>query len=432
MKRFIFLSLIIGMATVVRAQDVGTASYRFSLEDCLDYAFGNNYNLRTMKLTEEAKDDAYEQSKKERLPGLSASVNESLSNSESTSATVGGTYGISANMTLYQGGAITNTIEQNKLKVEQSGYQTSQYENGLVVQILQAFLTVLSNEEMLKYQQAVVEASEEQLKQGKDLFRVGSILESDYLMLEAQYANDQNNIVSTQIARDNGLLTLKSLLSIPAVAELEIIHPDTAAIAEMGVLPVVSEVIDRAMVSLPDLKINQYNVDLAKLSLKMSKGNYLPTVSLYGSVGTGHSTFDKLGTQLTDRMNEQIGLTVSIPIYDNSRTKSKVRQSRIALQQAELDMKQSELDIQQTVATEYHNVVAAQNKFRTTEVRQNAYSKTFDVYRAQFRAGSITAVDLLQQQNNYISALNDYIQSKYEFILRRKILDVYMGIQIKI
>jgi hypothetical protein len=33
----------------------------------------------------------------------------------------------------------------------------------------------------------------------------------------------------------------------------------------------------------------------------------------------------------------------------------------------------------------------------------------------------------LQQQNNYINVLNDYIQSKYGFMLKRKVLDVYMG-----
>jgi outer membrane protein TolC len=45
----------------------------------------------------------------------------------------------------------------------------------------------------------------------------------------------------------------------------------------------------------------------------------------------------------------------------------------------------------------------------------------------KFEQGAITAVELLQQQNNYISAMNDYVQSKYGFMLKRKVLDVYMG-----
>ena len=415
---------------VVNMPDTATTDYHFTLEDCLNYAFGNNYNLQSIKLAEEAKEDAYEQSKKERLPSLSASLSENLNHSKDSDASFGGSYGLNANMTVYQGGNISNTIEQNKLRKEQSAYQTSQYQNNLTIQILQSFLTVLGNEELLKYQEAVIKASEEQLKQGQEQFRYGKILESDYLLLEAQYANDKYNVLNTQISRDNSLLTLKSLLSMPATDNLQIISPDTTSIQGMGILPAVNDVLDQINQTLPDLKISQYNIDIAKTGLTMSKANYLPTISLHGSVGTGHSDYDDFGTQLSNRFNQQIGLSVSIPIYDNSRTKSKVTQSRIALQQAELDKKQNELDIQQMVVTDYQSVVSAYNKYQTTNIRQNAYSKTFDVYRAQFHAGSITAVDLLQQQNNYISALNDYIQSKYEFILKRKVLDVYMGVQI--
>ncbi|MDR3218486.1 MAG: TolC family protein [Dysgonamonadaceae bacterium] len=431
--RKIVLGFIFCIATgTVSAQDTVSAAYRFTLEDCLNYAFGNNYNLQSLKLTEEAREDAFAQSKKEQLPSLDASLSESLNHSKGSDASFSGSYGLNTSVILYQGGNITNTIEQNKLRKAQSSFQTSQYENNLTIQILQAFLTVLGNEELLKYQEAVITASEEQLKQGKEQFQFGKILESDYLLLEAQYASDKNNALNTQISRDNSLVTLKSLLSLPITSTFQIIHPDTASIQGMSLLPSVEDVLERSIQSLPDLKISRYNIDIAKIGLKMSKANYLPTVSLRGSIGTGHTAYDNFGNQLSNRLNEQIGVSLSVPIYDNSRTKSKVTQSRIALQQAELDKKQSELDIQQTVVTEYQSVVSAYNKYQTTHVRQNAYSKTFDVYRAQFHAGAITAVDLLQQQNNYISALNDYIQSKYEFMLKRKVLDVYMGNRVEL
>jgi outer membrane protein len=431
MKKIVLGLLLLAASGAGKARDTVSGDYKFTLEDCLNYAFGNNYNLQSMKLSEEAKDVVYQQSEKERLPSLSASLGESLSHTAGNDAAFGGNAGLNASVILYQGGNIENTIEQSRLQKTQSAYQTSQYENDLTVRILQAFLTALGNEELLKYQEAVVKASEEQMNQGKERFKYGKILESDYLLLEAQYANDKNNMADTKITRDNSMLSLKNLLSMPASANLQIVSPDTASVQAMALLPAMENVVESGMQALPDLKISQYNIDISKVGLKMSAANYLPTVSLQGSIGVGHTGFTGFGSQLSNRFNQQIGVSVSIPIYDNSRTGSKVKQSRIALQQAELDKKQTELDLEQTLVTEYQSLVSAYNKFQTTAVRQNAYSKTFDVYRAQFVAGSITAVDLLQQQNNYISALNDYIQSKYEFILRRKIIDVYMGNKIK-
>ena len=403
-------------------------TYRFSLEDCLKYAMGSNLTRQSMKLAEESREVSYEQSKKERLPSLSASLSESFSSNKTDNASWNGTYGLSAGVPLYQGGNISNTIEQNKLTMEQSSYQTMQYDNDLTIRILQAFLTTLGNQELLNYQEAVVIASEEQLKQGKEQFQVGKILESDYLMLEAQFANDKNNISDTRIALDNNLISLKNLLSMSPTEKLEIIHPNTDSLDNISILPPMDHVLSTASSTLPEMKISQYNVDIADVNLKMSKAGYLPTINLNGSVGTGHvNNYSNFGTQLSDRINGQVGISVNIPIFDNNRTKSKVRQSQIALQQAKLNQEQNELDIIQNISTEYQNVVSALNKYQTTNIRQNAYLKTYEAYQAQFHAGSITAVDLLQQQNNYISALTDFIQSKYGFILKRKILDVYMG-----
>ncbi len=435
MKRYLLWIAAVLFPVMVMAQ--GTpASYQFTLEECLRYALDKNYNRQSLKLTEESRDVAYQQSKDERLPSVSASLSENYTNSKknttSTGATTGGStvngnYGVNASMPVYQGGAINNTIEQSKLQMEQSTYQTSQFENELTIQILQAFLSTLGNEELLKYQRSVVEASKEQLAQGKEQFRVGNILESDYLLLEAQYANDQNNIVDTEIARINNLLTLKSLLSMDPSVDLQILYPDTSALTTMAVLPSQEYVSERTMAYLPDLKTSQYDVDIANTGIKLSKAGYYPTVSLGASLGTGHSDFSNFGTQLNNQLNEQVGVTVSIPIFNKNRTKTNVTQSKIYLQQAELSRAQTELTVRQTVVQQYQDVVSAYNKFKVTDIRQNAYLKTFDAYRAQFNAGAITAVDLLQQQNNYISALNDYIQGKYGFMLKRKILDVYMG-----
>ena len=415
------------------------SQYQFTLEECLQYAMDRNYNRQTLKLTEESSQAAYRQAKDERLPAVNASLSENFSNSSKSSvngfttggSSVGGSYGVNASVPVYQGGAIKNAIEQSRLQMEKSGYQTMQYENELTIQILQAFLSVLGNEELMKYQSSVMEASREQLLQGKEQFRLGSILESDYLLFEAQYANDRNNQVDTEIARNNNLLTLKILLSMDPATDLQIVYPDTSTIVGMALLPTQIDVTERALNYLPDMKISQYNVDIANTSIAVEKAGFYPTVNLGAGLGTGHTDFSNFSSQLNNRLNEQISVTVSIPIFDRNRTKTNVTRGKIALRQAELSLRQTELSIRQTVIQEYQDVVSAYNKYQVTYVRQNACLKSFEAYGVQFNAGAITPVELLQQQNNYISALNDYIQSKYRFILKRKILDVYMGEPVK-
>lgn len=432
MKRIVLLIIIIFSLTGTKAQEKDSikTDYRFTLEQCLTYAFGNNYTRQVMKLEEEAKADRHKQAKRERLPNLQGTVEEVyINNGDQYPATWNGNYNLETNVVLYKGGAIGNTIKRNELEKEQASYKTKQVDNNLTIEILKAFLTTLSGEELLKYEESILRASEEQLRQGKAQYDVGAILESDYLLLEAQFASDQSNAVDTRIARDNSLLALKSLLSMNPLETLEIVYPDTNSVKEMALFPSQKYVLDKAVNILPDLKISQYNIDIARMGIKLARANYLPTLTFGASVGNNDIPYN--GSQFFRGFGQQVGVTLSVPIYDNSRTRSAVTQQRIEMRQAELNKKQTQLDLEQAIVEEYQSVVSFYNKYKASEISLNAYLKTYEVYRAKFNAGAITTVDLLQQQNNYINALNNFIQNKYGFILNRKILDVYMGETIK-
>lgn len=430
MRKIIILAVSLIISLTVFAQESRT--YQFTLEECLEYALQNSYGRQSIKLSEDLNEETYKLSKQLRLPSLSASLSESFSHHHGESGAWGGNYGLSTSITLFQGLNIHNTIKQNKLISEQSKYRTTQYDNELKIQILQSFLSVLGNEELLRLQQQLLVATEEQLKQGEEQLRAGQILESDFLLLQAQYATEKDNIVDSEISIENSILALKNLLSMDPGSTLEIVYPDTSVINLLLALPSREEVLTKAFATMPDLQISLYEIDIANLNVDLAKSAYYPNIGLSGGIATGHVVnYKDFGRQLADQFNQQVSLSINIPIYNRGQTKTRVMQNRILLQQAELDRLNTELNIRQVVIQEYQNVVSANSKYQAANVKQNAYYKTFEAYRARFNLGDVTPVDLLQQQNNYISALNEYIQGKYSFLLRRKILDVYMGEEIK-
>lgn len=426
MKRFTLFTFCLLMASTLWAQQSNT--YQFSLEDCIRYAFANSLERKSMALTGKSLETSYEQSKLQRLPSLSASAGQNISNNANGWSS-SGNVGVGSSVTIYQGGQINNTIEQNRLNLERNTVQMERYDNQTVLQILQSFLTILGNQELLNYQLEVLNTSGEQLKQGQARYQAGTILESDLLLLESQYYSDSNNVVDTRINIDNNLLDLKVLLSMNPTDVLEIVTPETDNLDGLtGSLPSEEEAIQLALDYMPDLRISDYDIQLAKNSLKMAKGNYLPSVSANANIGMGVLSFDANGmNQWYGKPSESAGISVNIPIFSRGSTRANVKKSQIALEQAQLDYDQTELSVRQTVVQAYRNVLSAYNAFKVSEVRENAYSKSFDAYNMQYRYGKITTVELLQQQNNYLNVLNTYIQNKYSLLMKRKILDIYMG-----
>ena len=412
---------------VMNAQD--TLSLKFTLEECLEYAFSNSYERQSMELSNKSQQLSYKQSKEQRLPSVNASLGESFSNNAS-GANFSGNIGINAGMPIYQGGQINATIKQEKLSCEQSEIELQRYDDDLSIQILQSFLTILGNQELLNYQKSVLNSSREAMKQGKRKYEVGAILESDYLLLAAQYASDTNNIVDTQMDIENNMINLKVLLSMDPMQELEIVSPDTAIINSLASFPSLEESVAQSIAYSPNLKISNYNIEIAKQSLRIAKSNYYPTVNLSAGVNTGHYNYKNIGGQLTTQLSEQIGVSVNIPIYNRGSSKLRVKQSEIALEQTQLSYEQDVLSVRQNIVQEYQNMISSYNKYNVSKQTKDAYLKSFEAYNVQFQYGSITAVELLQQQNSYLNALNNFIQNKYSFILQRKILDVYMGLGI--
>ena len=426
MKRITILIFALMATCCLMAQESNT--YQFTLEDCLRFAFANSYERQSMALAGKSLEVTYEQSKQQRLPSLSASAGQNISNNENGWSS-SGNVSLGSSITIYQGGQINNTIEQNKLNWERNEVQMERYDNQTTTQILQSFLTILGNQELLNYQLEVLNTSGEQLKQGQARYKAGSILESDYLLLQAQYYSDSNNVVDTRINIENNLLDLKVLLSMNPTDELSIVTPDTENLDVLKEsLPSEEEAIRQAMEYMPDLRISNYDIRIAEKSLAMAKGNYLPSVSANANVGMGVLSFDKTGiNKWYSTPTESAGISVNIPIYSRGSTKANVKKSQISLEQAHLDYEQTQLEVRQTVVQAYRNVVSAYNAFKVSEVREKAYGKSFEAYNMQYRYGNITTVDLLQQQNNYLNALNTYIQNKYSLLMKRKILDVYMG-----
>ena len=432
MKKYTLLTvLFLLIAGLLHAQE---QPLRFSLEDCLKYAEEHSYALQNAKLDQTVSEINYKQAKLQMSPTVSASASQGFSyshNSVNGGADWTGNYGLSAGITLFNGLNTFNTIKQRKLDITQSSLAWEQSKNNVNIQIVQAFLNILMNEELSVYQKDVIKKSREQMEQGYQRYKVGQILESDYLLLQAQYVSDSANYQNTLLTLQNNYVNLKSLLAISPTASMEVVKPDTSSMMSNLSIPSMQEVIDRAMDYLPELKINKNRIESANYDVKIAKSAYYPSLNLNAGISTGYVAGNgAFGTQLGDRLGENVGLSLNIPIYNQNRARASVKLAKIGVQQAENNLQSQQIEILEELQRYYNAVNEAQNNYEVSSIREKAYEANFNAYNMKFMYGTITAADLLTQQNNYLSALNTYMQNKYSFVLQRKILDILTGVPV--
>lgn len=422
MKKILCI-LLLSIPLMLYAQE---DTIRFSLPQCVQYAFSNSYDRRSMELNESSQRESVRGAKLQYAPSISASLGENLNHSTGEDVRFGGSANLGANINIYNPTTVYNVTTQ-ELQLERTKYQTEQYDQNLRIQIIQAYVTIIGEMELIKYQEKIVSTSEQQLSEGEKKYRLGSILESDYLLLDAQHQSNLTNLIDSKNSLANSLFQLKVLMSMDPTKNLVVTEPSDEIIASVRTLPSLDYAIEQGLANMPDMKLTEASLDIARHQVKASKAGYIPSIGASASIGTSHSNFDNFGEQLKNSFSQSFGINVSIPIYDKSQTETNVRKAKISLQQAELDKDQMELEIRNTMVQSYLNCQTAIASFDATTKKYQAWQKTLDAYNEKFRLGAITTVDLLQQENNYIAALNDYIQAKYRFLLQRSILSIYMG-----
>ena len=408
-------------------------SSQMTLPECIQYAERNNPTLQSASLDVDVAEIRLKQTRLQMAPVVTANAGQNFGYSHgSEQFSINGNYSINAGIDIFNGLNTYNSIKQSQVQLTQAQLQAEQQKNTVRIQIIRSYLTILMNQEMLEYQRNVLESSRQQVAEGEQKYKVGQILESDYLMLQAQYLADSTNMENTMIAIDNEYVALRNYLNMSRNQSLTVVTPDSTRLAASMTVPELDEVLRRAFDYLPDVKISRNNVEIAEYDVKIAKSGYYPSLSASAGIGTGYNAAygngnDGLTSGLYKGLNESIGLNLSIPIYKQSSVRNNVKIKNIQVQQAELALKNTEETVTREIEAYHLDLKKAYNNYQLSELQKSAYYSNYMTYNQRFQYGAITTVDLLQQQTNYLNILSNYMQNKYNYLMQLKVLDVYMG-----
>lgn len=424
------LSFFVALSTLTV---FGQETLHLNLRDCIQYAENHNITLISGGLDVNTAEIQLKQAKLQMTPTVSAGLSQNFGYSHGNEAfSLGGNYSINAGIDIFRGLSIRNSIKQSELQLNQAQLQVEQSKNQIRINIIRSYLTILMNQEKLSFQDSVLQTTREQVHEGEFKYKVGKILESDYMLLQAQYVSDSINIENTRIAIENEYVALRNLLNLNNNQTLIVTVPTEEQLASSMDVPELNAVLQQALGYLPEKRIKETAVDIAEYDVKIAKGSYYPSITASAGVGTGYNAAygtyaNGLQSGLYKGLSESIGLNVNIPIYNQGNVRNNVKLKEINVQRAELALQNVENEITQEIEAYYLDVKKAFNDYTLSERQQAAYYANYMAYYQKLKVGAITVVDFLQQENNYLNILNNYMQNKYSFLLQKKVLDVYTG-----
>ena len=433
MKRLLPILLCSLLLSGLRNATAQEASKTWTLQECLDYAYQNNIQVRQSRNNQLSGIEDTKQAKAALFPSLVASTTQSYTNYPSSEVTDNnsytGTYGITAGMTIFEGGKLRTEVKRQKVQNQMDALSVEESVNDIRIAIVEAYMQALYADEAVGIAVSTAEASKAQRDRGEQMWRAGSISRVDLAQLESQYAGDGYQIVAAQTARDNYKLQLKQLLELDITDEIDLAAPVFTEDVVLSVLPAKTGIYARALDSMPEIKRSELAVEAAKLGVKQARAGFYPSVSLSASVGTGHmsgGSFER-GSQVWNRFNENVGLTLSIPIFSNRKNRTAVNKARIAVNTGELERQSAAKTLLREVETAYLDAVSAQSQYLAAAEKLRYARTSYELTGEQFRLGMKNTVELITAQNEYTSARQELLQAKYMALLNIELLNIYQG-----
>lgn len=404
---------------------------KWSFDDCIRWATTNSTDIRRTILNILQADQDISSAKDAWLPTVGFSTSQSFTNYPSPGGgkdgnIYGSSYGINANWTVWEGNVRKYRLESSKILRRQQQLAGDDVVKSLKLGILQAYLNIMYAEEAVKIAEQTLEVSDSQTARAQRLMESGRTSKVDYAQIESQRAQDSYNLVQAKSNYESAVMSLKKILELGLTYNLEIedvTFPDRAVLAD---LPAKEQVYDLAVAWLPGLKSNELSKDIYANDVKIAKAGHLPSVSLSGGIGIGYTGKGSAwASQMGQNFNENIGVNVSIPIFDGNSTKRAVAKAKLAELEYDLTKKNLLDNLSQTIEGLYVDAANAKAKYTSGISRLEATQLTSDLVNRQFELGLVNPLELLTAHNNLLNAKLELLQSKYMAILANKTISYY-------
>jgi outer membrane protein len=434
MKRLLPILLCSLLLSGLRNATAQEASKTWTLQECLDYAYQNNIQVRQSRNNQLSGIEDTKQAKAALFPSLVASTTQSYTNYPSSEVTDNnsytGTYGITAGMTIFESGKLRTEVKRQKVQNQMDALSVEESVNDIRIAIVQAYMQCLYAADAVRINRSTAEASKAQRDRAEEMLRAGSISRVDFAQLQSQYSSDEYQVVVASSTLDNYKLQLKQLLELDIMEEMNPAVPGVKEENVLKALPSKDEVYATALKVMPQIRRGELGVEAAKLEEKSARAGFYPSISLSASIGTGHMSNNDFesGSQIWNRFNENIGLTLSIPIFSNRKNRTAVNKAKIAVDNSYLEWTSLQKELLRDVESAYLDATSAQAQYLSAREKEKYARESYELTSEQFRVGVKNTVELITAQNEYSAAQQQVLQAKYLTLLSIELLNIYQGL----
>ncbi len=378
--------------------------------------------IAASKASWEAVQEKVPQARAFLLPSASLSANANYNRSDATIKTdprenINLNFGIanatvSASQPLFRQQNII-AYDQAKAFVTQADFALAGAQQDLIIRVAFAYFDVLLAQFNIELAESQKKAVSEQLAQAKRNFEVGVATITDTNEAQAKYDAIVAQEITVRNEYDNRVTALRAIIGR---------YPKDLKKLGGGLVPAVPEPnvadywVDRALKENLNVKIAQYNFDIAMLEVDRAKAANYPTVDLVASYGGQGFRYSASSSANSDSRTGQIGIQLSVPLYTGGFNSSRIREAVAFQERSRQDLEGARRAALFQAQTGFSGVNSATASVRAFEQAVVSAESALASNILGQEVGVRTFLDVLNVQQNVFSTRRDLADAYFKYL----------------
>ncbi|MFZ1705667.1 MAG: TolC family protein [Saprospiraceae bacterium] len=470
-KSGVFSFYLVAIIFIFNTTDVYSQK-QWTLLECINMAVDNNLQMVAMENNIDNGVINLKQSIHSQFPGLQGGINlgnnfgrtvDPTSNSFITQSILSNGFSLNSSMVLFNGFSIRNTIDQAKLNNTALYKDREQLKRDIVLNVSTAYLNVLFAKENISIAENQLEQTINQRDFVLRMIQVGNSAENAIFDVDAQIAQNEQNLVTAKNSLELGKLTLRQAMRLDPSIPFDITTPSVTINTDMLDILTMDELTKSAFQNQVGLEASRLRIAVAEKGEKIAQAGFYPSLGIGGSLSSNFSNrfnqikrFDEIileqdiifnGQEVTigfpqsvpvfesipyfDQLNNNLsygfGLSLNIPIYSNNNIKAAKGRAEIATKTAANNYEIAKDNLKVTVTQSYTEAKAAKARFDASEKTFKAQQAVYDNAIKRFESGAINSFELVRVKSVFETAQTNFLIARYDLYFRLKVLDFYMG-----
>jgi outer membrane protein len=451
---------------------------RWSLKRCIDYAHKNSIDIIQNEKRAVISENDWKISKADQLPSASGFFNNDFqagrfvngaTNDFTNQETFTSSLGIQGSVDLFNWFRKRNIVQSRNYEYGAALKQTEQAKNLVTLDVAAAYLQILLAKEQLKLSEAQIKLTQAQLTNTQQRVRAGVLPELNLVQVRGQLIKDSAGYNEAYIVIEQNIFLLKQLMNLPLSTAFDIEPFVLAPISGIMISNLDPELVYQVAIEKnPAVQSAQFKIQSFQSNYKAVRAQGYPNISLLtglqsltllnppktepvGSLiktqstipngkaiisavpydvflyeyGFADSKRPSITQQLKRNFRQSIGLSVSIPIFNNQAVRINSSKSLALVEEQKVQKDKEKQLLKKVIYLAYYDTKRAYQKFIAAKKAVDMYQQAYNFALDRYKMGVVTTIELLITQNDLFKAKIDELSSHYDFIFKIKVLEFY-------